>query len=117
MRHLQKLDPRIRLCIITDEPSDALFRDLEVEIIATPASFKPAKALYKARALEWFRISSELQDDEWVLHLDEETIADEHTVKSCIQFIEEETDFELGQVRSFNMPWLFDRRILELKLI
>jgi hypothetical protein len=104
MLKLRALDQRVRICIITDEPSDALFRHLGVDIVATPSSFKPAKALYKARALEWYRTSAKHRDDEWALHLDEETVIDEHTVRSCIEFIEKETDFELGQVRSLGHP-------------
>jgi hypothetical protein len=98
MRYLEDLDPRIKLCIVTDEPNDVLFKGLAVDVVATPDAFKPLKARYKARALEWFRLASKLHDDDWVLHLDEETIIDEHTVKSCIQFIEQEREYDLGQV-------------------
>lgn len=104
MRVLQTLDPRLKFCIITDEPSDKLFRDLGVNVIATPSSFQPAKALYKARALEWFRTKMALRDGDWVLHLDEETVIDEHTVRECVRFIEEETEFDLGQVRAYGSP-------------
>ena len=100
MRSLMDLDPRIRLSIVTDEPKDTLFKNIGVDVIAAPQSFRPKKALYKARALEWFRIHTQLHDDDWVLHLDEETIVDEHCVKTCMQFIEKQNDFEYGQVSS-----------------
>lgn len=98
MRKLQDLDPRIRICIVTDEPNDKLFQHLDVDTVATPSSYSPKKALHKARALEWFRTSFRLHDEDWVLHLDEETVIDEHTVKACIQFIQEEKEYDFGQV-------------------
>lgn len=71
---------------------------LGVHLIGTPSSFQPPKALYKARALEWFRLQAKLDDDEWVLHLDEETIVDDHTIQACLKFAETETQFDMGQV-------------------
>lgn len=116
MRHLQEIDNRVKICIVTDEPSDELFKDLDVDIIATPSSFQPAKALYKARALEWFRTSAKHRDDDWVLHLDEETVINEHTVKTCIQFIEHDLDFEFGQVSSLRyVPVVLSLRRSSLK--
>lgn len=97
MLRLRAIDPRVRISLITDEPKDQLFLDLDVDLICTPKSYTPKKALYKARALEYFRTSVGLRDDDWVLHLDEETVIDEHTVKAAIQFIEEEKGYHLGQ--------------------
>jgi hypothetical protein len=99
MRNLADLDPRISLCILTDEPHDADFRAVEniAKVIATPESFRPFKAMYKARALEWFRRSAELADNDWILHLDEETVIDEHTLEACIHFAERQDAYEYGQ--------------------
>ena len=68
-------------------------------MIGTPPTFRPKRALYKARALEWFRKSIALHDDDWVLHLDEETVVDEHNIKACFAFAEQQADFDYGQVR------------------
>lgn len=99
MRHLNQLDSRIQLCIATDQPHEKSFLHLGLSVISTPASFRPKKALYKARALEWFRLQVQLYDDDWVLHLDEETVIDDHTVKACLQFAEMEISLDFGQVQ------------------
>lgn len=98
MRHLQQLDSRVKFSIVTDQPHEQSFSNLGVNVFSAPASFKPPKALYKARALEWFRLQAKLDDNDWVLHLDEETIVDDHTIKACLNFVETETEFDMGQV-------------------
>jgi len=98
MRHLQQLDSRVKFTIVTDHPHEQSYMHLGVHLIGTPSSFQPPKALYKARALEWFRLQAKLDDDEWVLHLDEETIVDDHTIQACLKFAETETQFDMGQV-------------------
>ncbi|KAH8745950.1 glycosyl transferase family group 2-domain-containing protein [Hyaloscypha sp. PMI_1271] len=97
MRHLQQLDSRVKFSIVTDFPHEQLFCNIGVNVISTPPTFRPHKALYKARALEWFRIQAQLHEDDWVLHLDEETIVDEHTIEACIRFAETENSFDVGQ--------------------
>ncbi|KAJ5087122.1 hypothetical protein N7456_010738 [Penicillium angulare] len=47
-----------------------------VNVVEVPDSFQPAHAKYKARALEWFRKHLRLCENDWVLHLDEETKID-----------------------------------------
>lgn len=103
MRHLQQLDSRVELCIATDQPHEKSFLHLGLAVIGTPASFTPKKALYKARALEWFRLQVQLYDDDWILHLDEETVVDAHTVKASFQFAEMETSYDFGQVQCFRL--------------
>ena len=100
MRHLQQLDSRVKFSIVTDQPHEQSFINLGVNLIGTPASFRPPKALYKARALEWFRLQAKLDDNDWVLHLDKETIVDDHTIKACLKFAKTETEFDMGQVFS-----------------
>jgi len=99
MLPLLAVDNRIKIVLITDEPKDKLFVNLSgsVTLVTTPTSYAPKYARYKARALEYFRTSSQLTSLDWVLHLDEETVIDEHTVKACIQFIEQEKQYHLGQ--------------------
>ncbi|PIA92572.1 Beta-1,4-mannosyltransferase egh [Cercospora beticola] len=99
MRDLETLDDRIRFVILTDEGSGADIKqeDVGVAMIRVPKSFSPTKAKHKARALEYFRLRMELGDNDWVLHLDEETIVDTHCVLSCISFIERATEYDWGQ--------------------
>ncbi|KFY66007.1 hypothetical protein V496_02228 [Pseudogymnoascus sp. VKM F-4515 (FW-2607)] len=99
MLPLLTVDPRVKIALITDEPKDKLFANLSssITLVTTPISYTPAHAKYKARALEYFRTSSKLASSDWVLHLDEETVIDAHTVRACIQFIQEEKQYHLGQ--------------------
>lgn len=89
---------RIEYCLLTDEPHGAKFSDIDIEIVQTPKEFSPRNAKYKARALEYFRIDRVLSNDDWVLHLDEETCIDEHTLRSCLEFIERSSGSDFGQV-------------------
>jgi len=59
-----------------------------VNVILVPPSFKPPKAMYKARALEYGRIAMNLGPEDWVLHLDEETQVDAFAVRACLDFVE-----------------------------
>lgn len=54
--------------------------------------------MYKARALEYFRIRAQLGPEDWVLHLDEETLIDEHCIRACIDFIERCPEYNYGAV-------------------
>jgi Glycosyl transferase family group 2 len=97
MRHLQHLDSRVLISILTDEGQEASFHNINANILGTPRSFRPRRALFKARALEWFRLYMRLEDTDWVLHLDEETIVDDHTIRTCINFAELQGDYDYGQ--------------------
>lgn len=59
-----------------------------LKVVQVPSTFKTVQAKYKARALEYFRQSQRLTDQDWILHLDEESKIDYAVVKSCIDFIE-----------------------------
>lgn len=64
MRYLQQLDSRVKFSVVTDFPHEQSFSNLGVNVISTPPAFRPQKALYKARGLEWFRIQAQLHDDD-----------------------------------------------------
>ena len=99
MKHLPNLDDRISLHVLTEERHAGQFgKHDDVVLDAVPSSFKPAKAMYKARALEWFRLSKAFTDQDWVLHLDEETVADAHCIQACLDLIER-SGAAFGQVR------------------
>jgi hypothetical protein len=96
---LRHIDERVTIHLLTTEDKVANF-NLEDEIFVevVPRTFRPAKAKFKARSLEWFRRSKQLGDCDWVLHLDEETIIDTSALYACLDFIRGST-YEIGQVR------------------
>lgn len=97
---LQHIDKRVTFHVTLDgEVPAALQKGIPefVEMVVVPPSFTAHKARYKARALEYFRRTARLLDDDWVLHLDEETQIDAFAVRACIDFIER-TRFDIGMV-------------------
>jgi hypothetical protein len=93
-----QFDSRVNISISTNESYESYFETLGAHIVATPNSFRPSKAKYKARALGWYARYMDLDETDWVLHLDEEIVVDEHTIKSCIDFAEEQDEYNIGQV-------------------
>lgn len=90
----------LKFHVVVDGSNAAQFRQnlsTFIEINAVPSAYQPKKAKFKARALEWFRLNMELSDDDWVLHLDEESEIDEYVVKTCLDFIER-GDEDIGMV-------------------
>ena len=88
---LRHLDKRIRFHIALDSGTQlATSEELPpyIYVNTVPTSYKPQNARYKARALEYFRIQAQLDEDDWVLHLDEETQLDAYAVKAVLDFIE-----------------------------
>jgi hypothetical protein len=101
---LRHIDSRICFHIILDNSlPHALVGHIPdfVEILFVPPSFKPPKALYKARALEYARLGHSLGPEDWVLHLDEETTIDAYAVKACLNFIER-GDCHFGMVSTLS---------------
>jgi hypothetical protein len=97
---LRRIDDRITFHVTLDGQVPAVLQkgipDF-VEIVVVPADFIARKARYKARALEFFRRSAKLHNDDWVLHLDEETQIDSFAVRACLDLIEK-TRFDIGMV-------------------
>lgn len=92
MKHLRDPEKGIFLYVLTDEPH--FFPDLAC--ITVPRTFTTRLARYKARALEYFRIKMAFDGDDWILHLDEESLIDQSSLHSCINFIEK-TKYSFGQ--------------------
>jgi len=79
---------------VVDGQNGDKFRDAlpsYIYINEIPASFQPKKAKYKARVLEYFRRTQNLDPDDWVLHLDEEAEIDGDVIRVCLDFIERGT--------------------------
>ncbi|KAJ7300588.1 glycosyl transferase family group 2-domain-containing protein [Mycena albidolilacea] len=77
--------------VIDDENCHELRKALPsfVQIIQVPGPgiFRTSKAKYKARALEFYRQQQNLSKEDWVLHLDEESLIDAASVQACLDFI------------------------------
>jgi len=99
MAYLTK-QPNIRWTILTDENefTDNLRKVIipGVHLCVTPKSFVTKTAKYKSRALEYFRQHIQLKDLDFVLHMDEESILDQETLGSCLQFVHK-NNFPIGQ--------------------
>ena len=78
MRSLEAHNVKLR--IVTD-------CHIDVPHILVPESFKLNFGRYKARALEYFRVQTHLGENDWVLHLDEESVLDAHGLQACLDFI------------------------------
>lgn len=73
------MDERMQLDVVTDLPVD-------VPHIRVPAEFTPERARFKARALEYYRVTMNLTPEDWVLHLDEESVVDREGLEACLLF-------------------------------
>ena len=92
-KDLEKLDPCIRVHVLTDEPY--FFEN--INCFTCPKSFQTEKSKYKARALEWYRTIMRYSEFDWVLHLDEESVIDADSVKAVLDFIHYEHACSWGQ--------------------
>ena len=107
---LVDLHPSVQLVVLTDEPH--AYPDLNN--VVCPKSFKSAlgKAKHKARALEYFRITKDVDEYDWILHMDEESTIDAESLRRCFEFIRYETH-HIGQgIITYNAHgywsnWLF----------
>lgn len=92
-KHLEQLDACVRVHVLTDEPH---FFD-NINCFTCPKNFTTANSKYKARALEWYRQTMRYTEYDWILHLDEESVIDDHSVKATLDFIRYEKDYTWGQ--------------------
>ncbi|KAJ1554423.1 hypothetical protein HK096_003609, partial [Nowakowskiella sp. JEL0078] len=92
-KHLERLHPSVRVHVLTDEP----FFFENINCYTCPKAFATAKSKYKARALEWYRQTMRYTEFDWVLHLDEESVIDDETVRRCLEFIWYEENCAWGQ--------------------
>lgn len=92
-KHLERLHPCVRVHVLTDEPY--FFEN--INCYTCPKSFTTAGSKYKARALEWYRQTMRYTEHDWVLHLDEESVIDDESVKRVLEFIWYEHDYHWGQ--------------------
>jgi hypothetical protein len=104
--NLLRVDKRLSTVVVTEstvETGQLPENQTDVQIWRVPADYVTVKAMYKARALEFFRITARLGPEDWVLHLDEETLVDEHCLRTCIDFIERCPEYKYGAVSLFTL--------------
>lgn len=92
-KHLESMHPAIRVHVLTDEPY--FFEG--INCYNCPKSFNTDNSKYKARALEWYRQTIRYTEHDWVLHLDEESVIDDESVKRVLEFIWYEQEYHWGQ--------------------
>ena len=78
--------------VVTDtDMVDILPPNEDISYITVPQNYRtPRGSLYKARALHYALEASELPDDAWIVHLDEETQPTPSGIKGICQMIREE---------------------------
>ena len=79
-----------------------------IHVCEVPSDFVTKRAKYKARALEYFRQYANLDHDDWVLHLDEESNIDEKVIKACFDFIERGNE-HIGMVMTLSLSRFFGK--------
>ncbi|KAI8929201.1 glycosyl transferase family group 2-domain-containing protein [Entophlyctis helioformis] len=92
-KHLERLHPCVRVHVLTDEPY--FFEN--INCYTCPKAFRTDNSKYKARALEWYRQTMRYTEHDWVLHLDEESVIDDESVKAILEFIWYEHEYHWGQ--------------------
>ncbi|KAI8620658.1 glycosyl transferase family group 2-domain-containing protein [Chytriomyces sp. MP71] len=92
-RHLEAFHPAVRVHVLTDEPY--FFEG--INCYTCPRAFTTGNSKYKARALEWYRQTMRFTEHDWILHLDEESVIDDESVKRILEFIWYEKDYHFGQ--------------------
>lgn len=96
---LSLIDRRLEVHIVTEAKSLSAVQHLEQSAIVhgVPTDFVTRRAKYKARALEWFRKTQNFSNQDWILHLDEETCLDEHAIRSAIDAVERDSTMHVAQ--------------------
>ncbi|RKO88787.1 glycosyl transferase family group 2-domain-containing protein [Blyttiomyces helicus] len=92
-KHLERLHPAVRVHVLTDEP----YSFESINCYTCPKTFKTASSKYKARALEWYRQTMQYTEHDWILHLDEESVIDDESVRRVLDFIFYEHECSWGQ--------------------
>jgi egghead protein (zeste-white 4 protein) len=78
--------------VVSDNHLAIASADGLARLILVPENYHLASGTrYKARALNYALTVSTATDDDWVIHLDEETCFDEDTVQAIAQFVAEES--------------------------
>lgn len=79
--------------VVADHPLTLQDIDERVRIILVPTTYQtPKETLFKARSLQYALDHSPASDDDWIVHLDEETQFDQETVRAICHFARQESE-------------------------
>ncbi|KFB41556.1 AGAP000868-PA-like protein [Anopheles sinensis] len=99
--------------VVTDRPIGLGDRDRRIREIVVPTQYRTKTgALFKARALQYCLEDgvNVLQDEDWVVHLDEETLLTKDSVRGIVNFVlDGKHPFGQGMITYANEPivnWL-----------
>ncbi|KAJ3013797.1 hypothetical protein HKX48_005517 [Thoreauomyces humboldtii] len=92
-KHLELLDPCVRVHVLTDEPNH--FEN--INCYTCPREYSTQRSKYKARALEWYRSTMRYTEHDWILHLDEESVIDDESVRRVLEFCRWQKQYTWGQ--------------------
>ncbi|CAG2112167.1 unnamed protein product, partial [Medioppia subpectinata] len=86
--------------VVTDNPLDLDTTDPRVREIVVPVGYRPKNGtMFKARALQYRLDTNDMADDEWIVHLDEETVMTEQSVRGVVNFVSDgRHDFGQGLI-------------------
>ncbi|CAG0896610.1 unnamed protein product, partial [Cyprideis torosa] len=91
--------------VVTDKPIGLHGNPLVREIVVAKDYKTKSGALFKARALQycWEKSVDKLTDNDWVVHMDEETLLTENSVKGILNFVEDgKAEFGQGLITYAN---------------
>ncbi|ORY27600.1 hypothetical protein BCR33DRAFT_802628 [Rhizoclosmatium globosum] len=103
MKAFDKLHPAVKAIVLSDEP----YSFEGTNNIVCPRLYKSPneKAKHKARALSYFAETMNLDEYDWVLHMDEESVIDPESLRRCFDFIRYgSNDFGQGII-IYNRKW------------
>lgn len=89
--------------------------NLPIHLVVVPTCFITQHARYKSRALEYFRLHH-VHNDDWILHMDEESTIDFENFQKCLAFARE-NKYDVGQgviyYNSFHYNlWTFTSKLI-----
>lgn len=100
-----------RIEVVSDNFMALDSEDGQVRLIQVPDGYRPPRnARFKARALHYALGASDATDEDWLIHLDEETRFDEETVRTIAHFVAGEAHRPPAQRRLGQGVVLYGRR-------
>lgn len=100
-----------RIEVVSDSFMALDSEDGQVQLIQVPEDYRPPRnARFKARALHYALSASDATDEDWIIHLDEETRFDGDTVRDIAHFVAGEAQRPLAQRRLGQGVVLYGRR-------
>jgi egghead protein (zeste-white 4 protein) len=89
---------KFQIEVVTDKSINLPKHPRLVEVVVPSTYCTKTNAMYKARALQYAldNTSCQLSDDDWIVHLDEETILTDNSMRGILNFVFE-GKYDIGQ--------------------